>query len=667
MSVSGRESRNDSRPSSAASGMSRVCVTPRHASTGDEVQGKRSLSRKSSGSSVAPLVDFEAEASWTSTISKKALSKLSARERKRQQVMHEIITTEQSYFRNLIVIKKLFRKSIEDEGLLDSEGMYRLFSNLDELIEVNGELLQKLKQKRKDGLVSEIGSVFVELLKRNRFDVYITFCANQNPACELYLELKSINPRFAQVMSNCEARIEESGGFDLPAFLLKGMQRLLKYTPLLLQVQKYSKDSELQQIRVLNEALALLETVATRVNEEVRRSDNARRLPIIAQQLHVDSTLPWRGRQTPLNLRLDAEDVSQRPTLLHEGPLRLIRLQEQKRAVDVHAILLSNAFLITVARDDKLIVRFTKEYPPLIRIKSIIDVRAEAPLKSRERTILMLEFAEKQREVSATPLPLSLGRVSPRHTSSLSTVRHILRFEAPSQAVLKTWMGHLLKARQAVRNSELQRIAAATPHSAGDEQAVALVVSSTFGTESETDVDSLSDSVADWEISFCDDDDAVGRSRSRGGSGGDEAHMRSGTAKVETTRHVRLVPGADGLGITLIGKQPVRIQEVDPGSSAEKAGLHAGDAIRAVNGTECTNMTHDEVISLIKTGLNSERIWHPVGSALQPIVEHAKELALAAATRGCVLNLLFSFFRCLLVFCLSSRILRTASRHFSTF
>lgn len=112
-----------------------------------------------------------------------------------------------------------------------------------------------------------------------------------------------------------------------------------------------------------------------------------------------------------------------------------------------------------------------------------------------------------------------------------------------------------------------------------DEYAVTLMVTTVVPEDSCTDdLDGIDeDRAPDWEITFVT-------------PGAD-----SRTSKLETTRHVRLVRGRGGLGMTLLGRNPVKIQEIDVGGPAYLAGLRVGDGIRAVDGRECSNMDHAQV------------------------------------------------------------------------
>ncbi|XP_014249554.1 rho guanine nucleotide exchange factor 11 isoform X3 [Cimex lectularius] len=57
---------------------------------------------------------------------------------------------------------------------------------------------------------------------------------------------------------------------------------------------------------------------------------------------------------------------------------------------------------------------------------------------------------------------------------------------------------------------------------------------------------------------------------------------------------------ATGYGMKISGDNPVYVQSVKAGGAAERAGLQSGDTIIKVNGINVTNLTHTEVVELIK-------------------------------------------------------------------
>ncbi len=165
-------------------------------------------------------------------------------------------------------------------------------------------------------------------LEVGRFKGYAVFCSNQNPASELYVSLMETRPDFVAAMTACEARTDEARGFDLPAFLLKGLQRLLKYKPLLRQILKYTRVTDGAQLHELNEAIRLLEENASVINDGVRAMENARRLPKIQAQLVMSEGTRWIGqREVGVDL---TSDPSRR--LIHEGRLQVLRCVSGVRA-----------------------------------------------------------------------------------------------------------------------------------------------------------------------------------------------------------------------------------------------------------------------------------------------------------------------------------------------
>eukprot|EP00050_Salpingoeca_kvevrii_P001491 m.171079 g.171079 ORF g.171079 m.171079 type:complete len:691 (+) comp10383_c0_seq9:145-2217(+) len=453
-----------------------------------------------------------------------------------------------------------------------------------------------------------------EQLRRERFNPYFEFCGNQNPASELYFQLKVDNPLFAEVIATSESNLLETRGFDLPAFLLKGMQRLLKYQPLLQQVLKYTKESETKQVADLNEALMLVQKHAAVVNEVVRARENARRLPVLQSLLVHESSLGWIGRRE-LDLDLTADPAR---LLLLEGPTKLLKHQAvavaaERKAVDYYLILLSDQLLLTIPRDQRYVIREARELQPVIPLHTISDIRSEITLPGNRRTTLVLELGAKGRYASAV---VSRARDAPRAVVKTPT-KKILRFELPSQNALRTWLATLLKAHQDhLARLEALRVNPPDEQVNGlDEFAVSMLVTSRVPAESCTDDDDFSGTsarsngasgalrVPDWELSF--------------------EVQHNDVAFVETTRHVRVVRGENGIGMTLIGRNPVTVQEIEPDGPAFLAGIRAGDEIRAVSERECTNCSHEEVVDLIKEALSvpQPRRWAPMHAALEPINE----------------------------------------------
>eukprot|EP00042_Codosiga_hollandica_P048981 m.559834 g.559834 ORF g.559834 m.559834 type:complete len:642 (+) comp57781_c0_seq3:539-2464(+) len=551
---------------------------------------------------------------WESTVKdKRKIDALLARERQRQQVLFEVIQTEQIYLRDLIVIKNLFREALLREKCVGKHEIVALFSNLDEIISVNGELCERLLARREDGIVSEVADIFIDMFERRCFEAYKEFCVNQIPASELYLQLKQSNSKFAEVMGKCDSNTAESKGFNLPSFLLKGMQRLLKYGPLLGQVLKFTKESNTKDRELTQRAILAVDKFANEVNELVRAADNARRFPIICSQLVRETSITsWIGRKD-IDLNL-ASDPTRK--LLSEGRLDFIGrpslTSSDKKVTEAHVFLFTDMLLITFEREGKYLVKDFKEHNPAIYLHTITDIHAEITPGTKERTTLVIAVGAREMEFQPAPTAHTL-RDCPRPIVRTPATK-IIKFLCQAQQTLKMWMSTIIRARDDhIRFLDESRRGAMSSVSdfLFEEHAVTLLVSTRINTDSDTDsVDfaRMSSASSTWEISF---------------SG--EA-TPSGKQCFDAKRVVRLVQGLDGLGLTLVGKNPVLVQEVEEDGPAFAAGVLAGDAILAVNSTPCFEFNHDQVVELIRQGLRTSVPSAPMGRKFAVIADTSEYL-----------------------------------------
>eukprot|EP00040_Diaphanoeca_grandis_P007251 m.40247 g.40247 ORF g.40247 m.40247 type:complete len:327 (-) comp18424_c0_seq2:463-1443(-) len=293
----------------------------------------------------------------------------------------------------------------------------------------------------------------------------------------------------------------------------------------------------------------------------------------------------------------------------------------------MYVFLLSDMILITTKRtvDDsvKYVVRDLKYPIPQIALSAITNITTELTLPERVRTTLCVEFVEKEGGGSSESGDLDeQTRDGPRPVN-LSSRKTYVRFIASAQGQLQTWMNHLRKAQhdltEARRDVLVRSSSVSSLESATEEYAVTMLVS----TESKSVVsadgkttkhaDDTATSGVDWEVSWS----TSNAQRSSVNDGNDGTT----TTTTLTTRSVRLVRDMDGLGFTLIGRNPVQFQEVEPGMPAYNAGVRLGDQIRAVNGQECTNAAHHEVVALIKEALSKPKParWVPVQEPIREI------------------------------------------------
>lgn len=117
---------------------------------------------------------------WADYIGAEELAKLSLskQEIKRQEVIFEIITTEADYIQDLEIILDLYIRPLEKNKLIRPKDMSIVFSNLEQVLPVNQELLRSLEMKQADNVVIQLlGEVLIRVvLQKLIFRVTISKC-----------------------------------------------------------------------------------------------------------------------------------------------------------------------------------------------------------------------------------------------------------------------------------------------------------------------------------------------------------------------------------------------------------------------------------------------------------------------------------------------------------
>ncbi|CDQ62863.1 unnamed protein product [Oncorhynchus mykiss] len=232
-----------------------------------------------------------------------SLPKLSRLER----VALEIVETEQAYVRDLKSIVEDYLGCIIDCGdlPLKPEEVSTLFCNIEDIYEFNSELLEDLERSPHAAAIAEC---FVE--RSEAFDIYTLYCMNY--------------PNSVAVLRDCMKNKSLVGFFQerqttlchslpLETYLLKPVQRILKYHLLLQELAKHFDKSD-PGYEVVEDAIITMTAVAWYINDMKRKQDHAVRLQ------EVESLLTnWTG-----------PDLSGFGELVLEGAFRVQRVKKER-------------------------------------------------------------------------------------------------------------------------------------------------------------------------------------------------------------------------------------------------------------------------------------------------------------------------------------------------
>ncbi|KAG8905074.1 hypothetical protein FRB99_000722 [Tulasnella sp. 403] len=198
-------------------------------------------------------------------------------ERERNQVIRELLETERKYVQDLEVMLA-YASKLGATGVMDQDTIHHLFPGLNKLLDFQRQFLIVL-----EGIYEQPwhqqhwGQAFTN--KEDEFAVYEPYCANYTNASELaqaeeqnLMACDMINPRS-----------------ELPAFLIKPVQRICKY-PLLLEslLKRAGPDYPLRD--ELMNGLAAAKRITDRVNEAQRREENLQTVKALEQRVE-----DWKG------------------------------------------------------------------------------------------------------------------------------------------------------------------------------------------------------------------------------------------------------------------------------------------------------------------------------------------------------------------------------------
>ncbi|KAJ3299651.1 cytochrome c oxidase subunit 1 [Borealophlyctis nickersoniae] len=203
------------------------------------------------------------------------VDKLQREEVKRQEIIFELIVTEREYIRDLNIIINLFLKKMREKEIVPAKGINIIFSNIEQILPVNQELLNRLEQRRREtfGILPAIGDIFFSVAQFLK--MYTLYCGNQ-PEAMMYLKNQKGNQELNLFLQVCLLR-PDCRGLDIGAFLLKPVQRICKYPLLLRELFKHTPPGHPDH-QALEASLRLINNVVDVVNERRRFVENQQKL-----------------------------------------------------------------------------------------------------------------------------------------------------------------------------------------------------------------------------------------------------------------------------------------------------------------------------------------------------------------------------------------------------
>ncbi|XP_018557744.1 rho guanine nucleotide exchange factor 26 [Lates calcarifer] len=243
-------------------------------------------SRGSGGDSGIVVQYRPIRTSWCqlSVVKKSGLSdRLTQEERKRQEAIFEVISSEHSYLHSLEILIRMFKNSAELSEAMTKTEHHHLFSNITDVCEASKKFFKELEEKHQQSIVIDDISDIVCKHAQSNFDPYVTYCSNEVYQQRTLQRLVSKNPAFKEVLTRIEGH-PDCRNLPMISFLILPMQRITRL-PLLMDTicQKTPKDSA--RYEACKRALQAVSKVVRKCNEGARTMERTEMMYTINSQL----------------------------------------------------------------------------------------------------------------------------------------------------------------------------------------------------------------------------------------------------------------------------------------------------------------------------------------------------------------------------------------------
>ncbi|XP_038191695.1 pleckstrin homology domain-containing family G member 3 isoform X6 [Arvicola amphibius] len=261
------------------------------------------------------------------------------------RVVREIVETERMYVQDLrSIVEDYLLKIIDTPGLLKPEQVSALFGNIESIYALNSQLLRDLDSCNSDPVA--VASCFVE--RSQEFDIYTQYCNNYPNSVAALTECMQ-DKQQAKFFRDRQALLQHS--LPLGSYLLKPVQRILKYHLLLQEIAKHF-DEEEEGFEVVEDAIDTMTCVAWYINDMKRRHEHAVRLQEIQSLL-----INWKG-----------PDLTTYGELVLEATFRVHRVRNERTF-----FLFDKILLITKKRGDHFVYKGHIPCSSLMLIESTRD------------------------------------------------------------------------------------------------------------------------------------------------------------------------------------------------------------------------------------------------------------------------------------------------------
>ncbi|XP_046850835.1 rho guanine nucleotide exchange factor 26-like isoform X2 [Xenia sp. Carnegie-2017] len=321
------------------------------------------------------------------------LENMTIEQRKYQEAVFEVLSSEVSYLKSLKLLVEHFLQSPlfsidSDDSIMNEFQVSELISNIYEIVKVSERFLGELRSRQRESVVIDSISDIVTDHANNHFDAYVTYCSKQYKQDRALTDLKQTNWRFAEALSKLE-RDPCVLGLTLQSFLVLPMQRVTRY-PLLVDAIVRRCEPGHKEYYKTDTALKAVNQVVHKCNEGARKEERK------DEMIEISKIIAF-IRISPIRVIVDDR------WLLRRGPLQLLEDEKKStfsntlrgrfkkyRVKPIYLFLFNDLLIVTKKKTDELysVIDYAK--------RSMIRVQESTSKATNAFLLVLLENLERK-------------------------------------------------------------------------------------------------------------------------------------------------------------------------------------------------------------------------------------------------------------------------------
>ncbi|XP_067316174.1 rho guanine nucleotide exchange factor 19 [Pseudorasbora parva] len=300
------------------------------------------------------------------------LKSLSVQEIQLQEAMFELIVSEASYQKSLVVALNVFQCSAEIKQILSRVQHHVLFSNLKDVCRVSERILQDLESHLRENVVMSLVGDIVLNHQQEFQQVYVPYITNMMYQEAIITQLLQGNRKFELILKKLE-KDPQCQRQTLKSFLILPFQRITRMTLLLENILKRTKGVCLN-VSNLTEAIEAVRKIVEECDRNVQQMKRTELLVCLDKLVDFGNV-----KSIPL--------ITRGRHLIQEGTLKqLIVGGNHKASVvsrkEVYMHLFNDLLLLTVRSGHRFVVQDHAQFPDNVRVEEIKTTILELPPES---------------------------------------------------------------------------------------------------------------------------------------------------------------------------------------------------------------------------------------------------------------------------------------------